>query len=212
MLRSAARRPCYTRVVRGSAISLLVGMLGLASATSARADESIEPGTSTGARPTPNRVNLRLGNATSDSTGRPTICVDVRIWAGLGVESCGTGQGIIHDEPGQELAHFRATWSVLERATSAGTGRLRGGIGWAELQVGVDHPGFHFGDPDKTDRGSVAGPEAAVQAQWLVPLSAGVEVIASVTGGVAVFADADKLITPQNNVQPFASFELGLGW
>jgi hypothetical protein len=180
----------------------------------AHADEptEVEPGTTHAGAPTPNRVNLRLGNATSDSTGRPVICLDVRIWAGLGVESCGTGQGIIHDQAGSELAHFRATWSVYERATSSGTGRLRGGIGFAELQVGVDHPGFHFGEPNPVERGSVAGPEASVQGQWLVPLGKGVEAVASVTAGLALFANADKLVTPQSNVQPFASFELGLGW
>jgi hypothetical protein len=196
--------------VRVPALSLVL----LLAPTIAHADEptEIEPGTTNAGAPTPNRVNLRLGNATSDSTGRPTICVDVRIWAGLGVESCGTGQGVIHDQPGTELAHFRATWSVYERATRAGTGRVRGGIGWAELQVGVDHPGFHFGEPDQVDRGSVAGPEAALQGQWLVPLGKGIEAVASITAGLAVFADADKLVTPQNNVQPFASFELGLGW
>lgn len=173
--------------------------------------EATEPGTAT-IPPTPNRLNLRLGNATSDSTGRPTICVDVRVWAGLGVESCGTGQGIIHDQDGKEMAHFRATWSILERGTEHGTGRLRGGIGWAELQVGEDHPGFHFGDPDPTDRGSVAGPEAALQGQWLVPLGKGVEAIASFTAGLAIFSDAEKLVVPQQNVQPFASVEVGVGW
>jgi hypothetical protein len=171
-----------------------------------------EPGTTHPTAPTPNRINLRLGNSTSDSTGRPVICLDVRIWSGLGVESCGTGQGVIHDEVGTELAHFRATWSIIERGTSSGTGRLRGGLGWSELQVGVDHPGFHFGEPDPTERGSVAGPEAALQGQFLVPLAKGVEAIASVTAGLAIFSDADKLVVPQSNVQPFASFELGVGW
>ena len=174
-------------------------------------EEATEPGTATHA-PTPNRLNLRLGNATSDSTGRPTICVDVRVWAGLGVESCGTGQGIIHSEDGKEMAHFRATWSILERGTANGTGRLRAGLGWAELQVGEDFPGFHFGDPDPTSRGSVAGPEAALQGQWLVPLGKGVEAVASFTAGLAIFSEADKLIVPQQNVQPFASVEVGVGW
>ena len=197
---------CYTLDVRWLAIGLIfVG--GAASA-----DEATEPGATSDAKPTPNRVNLRLGNATSDSTGRPTICVDVRVWRGLGVESCGTGQGVIHDEPGHELAHFRATWSLMERAFTAGTARLRAGAGFAELQVGVDHPGFHFGDPDKQERGSVAGPEGAVQGQFLVPLGKGIEAIASFTAGVAVFANADKLIQPQSNVQPFVSAEIGVGW
>jgi hypothetical protein len=174
--------------------------------------EASEPGTSNAAAPAMNRFNVRLGNATSDSTGRPTICVDVRVVRGFGAESCGTGQGVIHDQPGTELAHFRGTWSFVETTTSSGTGRLRGGLGWAELQVGVDHPGFHFGSPDAADRGSVAGPEGSVQAQWLVPLGKGVEAIASLTAGVAVFAKANELIVPQSNVQPFVSGEIGVGW
>ncbi len=190
-------------------------LAGVAPMSVAHADdgysESLEPGTVTNT-PTENRVNLRLGGSTTDSTGRPTICVDVRIWRGLGVESCGTGQGVIHDEPGEEMAHFRANWSVFERAFNTTTARVRGGIGFAELQVGVDHPGFKFGQPDRVDRGSVAGPEAAVQGQLLIPLGKGVEAVASFTAGVAVFANADQLIVPQNNTQPFASVELGLGW
>jgi hypothetical protein len=177
----------------------------------ARADrESLDPDT-TRARPSTNRINLRVGNATTDSTGRPAICLDVAIVRGFGVESCGTGQGVIHDQQGSELAHFRATFAFLSRTTSTGTGRLRAGVGWAELQVGVDRAGFRFGKPD-VDRGSVAGPEAALQGQWLVPLGKGVEAIASFTAGAAVFANATELIIPKSNVQPFASVEIGVGW
>lgn len=181
----------------------------------ARADgEAMQPGSGSGdqAGSTSNRINIRVGTATSDSTNRPTICLDVRIAAGFGAESCGTGQGIIHDQPGTELAHFRGTWSFFSRRMTTGTARLRGGIGWAELQVGVDHPGFHFGAPDPTEKGSVAGPDGSLQAQYLVPLGKGVEAIASLTAGVAVFAKADQLIIPQSNVQPYVSGEIGFGW
>ena len=198
------------RIVVGAVVALLVP-LGPALAHADEPTET-EPGTTNAGAPTPNRINLRLGNATSDSTGRPVICVDVRIWAGLGVESCGTGQGVIHDQPGTELAHFRGTFAFLSKRTSTGTAKLRGGIGFAELQVGVDHPGFHFGEPDSVERGSVAGPEAVVQAQYLVPLGKGIEAIASLTAGVAVFANADKLVAPQSNTQPFVSGEIGFGW
>jgi len=163
-------------------------------------------------RPASNRLNMRLGGATSDDTGRPTICLDVRIFAGFGVESCGTGQAIIHNEAGREMAHFRGTWTFLETTTSRGVGKLRAGAGFAELQVGQDHPGFKFGEPDKVDRGSVAGPEAMLQAQWLVPLAKGVEAVTSLTAGFAVFSEADKLVIPQDAVQPFVSFEIGVGW
>jgi len=189
---------------------LALALAVLALPVSTRADEALEPGTASAAA-TSNRINLRLGGATTDSTGHPTICVDVRIVAGVGVESCGTGEGILYDGGGVEMAHFRGTFSFLERATERGTGRLRGGVGWAELQVGVDHPGFRFGSPDG-ERGSVAGPEAAMQGQWLVPLKGGVEAVISMTVGAAYFASAHELITPRDRLQPFASFEVGLGW
>src|SRR5438045_6216497 len=151
---------------------LVLALLALAVPAVAHADgEAMQPGSGSGdsAGSTSNRINIRVGTATSDSTNRPTICLDVRIAGGFGAESCGTGQGIIHDQPGTELAHFRGTWSFFSRHTTTGTARLRGGVGWAELQVGVDHPGFHFGSPDPTEKGSVAGPDGSLQAQCLVP-------------------------------------------
>jgi hypothetical protein len=181
-------------------------------AVPACAEESAEPGAGGGANPSTNRINLRIGGASSDSNGRPTICLDVRIVAGFAVESCGTGQAIIHNEAGREMAHFRGTWTLLTRHTGRGTGKLRAGAGFAELQVGVDHPCFSFGSPDRIDRGSVAGPEAVVQGQWLIPLGRGVEAIASLTAGAAAFAKAGELIVPQRTVQPFVALELGLGW
>lgn len=177
----------------------------------ARADEAEEPGGRT-VRPTGNRINLRAGTATTDSVGRPTICLDVRVVGRIGIEACGTGQGVLHDEAGGEMAHFRATWTLVERVTARGVGKLRAGAGFAELQVGEDHPGFRFGAPDRIDRGSVAGPEAALQGQWLVPLASGLEAVASLTAGVAAFAGADELVEPRRAVQPFVSLELGVGW
>jgi len=173
--------------------------------------ESTEPGAGERAPPVTNRINLRVGAATSDRNGRPTICMDARIFRGFGVESCGTGQAILHNDPGREMAHFRGTWTLLTRYTDRGTAKLRAGAGFAELQVGVDNLGFRFGSPD-ADRGSISGPEAVVQGQWLLPLARGVEAIASLTAGAAAFASADELATPQRTVQPFVSFELGLGW
>jgi hypothetical protein len=195
---------------RASAV-LVVAFAALGDRAYAQAPPDDGSGAAETTAPVANRFNLRLGSATTDSTGRPTICLDVHLAAGFGVESCGTGQGILHDETGAELAHFRATYAIFSRGTPSGTGRIRGGIGWAELQLGVDHAGFRFNTPD-IERGSVAGPEAALQGQWLVPLAKGVEAIASVTAGAAVFANADQLVVPKSNVQPFVSFELGLGW
>jgi hypothetical protein len=184
----------------------------LAAGTARAEGESAEPGAGERATPATNRINLRVGAATSDRNGRPTICLDARVFRGFGLESCGTGQAVLHDDPGREMAHFRGTWTLLTRHTDRGTGKLRAGAGFAELQVGVDHPGFTVGSPDAADRGSISGPEAVVQGQWLVPLGRGVEAIASLTAGAAAFANADELVVPQRAVQPFVSFELGLGW
>jgi hypothetical protein len=158
-----------------------------------------------------NRVNLRVGAATTDDNGRPTICVDVRIAWRIGVEGCGTGQAVLHDEAGLEMAHFRATYSILERPVWKGTGLVRGGLGFAEMQVGVDHPGFQFGSPD-ADRGSVAGPEASLSGQLLLPIYKGFDFVLTGTAGLAYFSHADELIRTKSDLQSFVSVEAGIGW
>lgn len=161
--------------------------------------------------PIKNRFNLRIGGASTDDTGFPTICLDVAIARGFGVESCGTGQAILHNEPGNEMAHFRVHYSLLSGSLWKGTLHARGGLGFAEMQVGIDNPGFQFGSPDQ-DRGSVAGPEASFSAQWLAPLYKGVDFVVTGTAGLAYFARANELVTSRSDVQGFASIEAGLGW
>lgn len=178
----------------------------------ASAEEAAEPGGGgSNDKPVENRLSLRLGGATTDTVGRPTICADVRIVSGFSVEACGTGAQLLHDEPGREMAHFRANYSFLEGALPRGRGLLRGGLGFAELQVGEDDAGFDFEGP-AGKRGSVSGPEASISAQWLLPIAGDFEMIANATAGAAVFRNADQLIEPQDAVQPFVSFELGIGW
>lgn len=161
--------------------------------------------------PISNRLNLRVGMASTDDNGRPTICLDVKIAYRFGIETCGTGQAVLHDDPGTEMAHFRATYAFLERALWKGTLHARGGLGFAEMQVGIDHPGFQFGSPD-ADRGSVAGPEAALSAQWLLPLYKGFEFVVTGTAGLAYFAGANELVSTRSDVQSFVSIEAGVGW
>lgn len=158
-----------------------------------------------------NRVNLRAGVASTDTNGKPTICVDVRLVSNLGLETCGTGGGVLHDAEGTDMAHFRATYGFLHRPVGKMTAQLRGGLGFAELQVGLDRPGFAFGGPDR-DRGAVAGPEASVSGQLLAPVVSGIDFVLTGTAGVAVFRRADELVVPKGNVQPFISIEAGFGW
>lgn len=179
----------------------------------ARAEEELAPGSGTAgsSKPIENRLSLRLGGATTDTVGRPTICADVRVVATWSIEACGTGAQLLHDEPGREMAHFRANYGFLEGALPRGRGRLRAGLGFAEMQVGEDDAGFDFDGPSGK-LGSVSGPEASLSAQWVLPVAGDFEMIANATAGAAVFRNADKLIEPQGAVQGFVSFELGIGW
>lgn len=203
---------CHSRAVtRAAALAALAAAAVQAAAGHAHADEPID-GEAAGERaPVENRINLRIGRASTDLNGRPTICMDVRVIGGFGIESCGTGQALLHNDAAQEMSHYRVNYAFASRPLWKGTLNARGGIGFAELQVGVDHPGFKFGDPD-ADRGSVAGPETALSAQWLLPMYKGLDFVVTATGGVAYFAGADQLITTKSNMQAFASFEAGIGW
>jgi hypothetical protein len=160
---------------------------------------------------TGNRVNLRVGGASSDTTGVPTICMEVRAVSRLSVEGCGTGSGFLHSQSGGEMAHFRAKWQVLGRMAGGGELRLHGGVGFAELQLDADRPGFDFGSP-RGSRIETAGPEGSLSLSWLRPMGAGWELIANTTGGLAWFPHAGELAAPQERAQPFVSFELGVGW
>ena len=180
----------------------------------AHADDPTDDGSGKAASDHPpihNRLNFRVGFASSDLNGRPTICLDVNIAFGFGVESCGTGQQLIHNDPGQEMSHYRINYTAVERSLWKGTLHARGGLGFSEMQVGHDNPGFVFGSPD-ADRGSVSGPEAAISAQWLAPLYKGFDFVVTGTAGLAYFAHASELATTKSELQSFASIEAGIGW
>lgn len=161
--------------------------------------------------PIENRVNVRLGKSSADTDGRPSICVDVRVYWRFGVETCGTGQAIIHNDPGQEMMHIRANYTIADRSLWKGTLNARGGIGFAELQIGPDDPGFSFNHA-ATNGNSTAGPEAAFSAQWLLPLYKKIDFVMTATAGVAYFAGAPDLSASKTEMQGFASLEAGIGW
>jgi hypothetical protein len=172
-----------------------------------------DPGEDADARAarTENRINLRVGAASTDTTGMPVICMEVRAVALLAVEGCGTGSGFLHSRSGREMAHFRAKWQALGRVVGGGKLRLHGGLGFAELQLDADQPGFDFGAPQGS-RIETAGPEGSLSLSWLRPMRAGWELVANATGGMAWLPHADELAAPQARAQPFVSLEIGVGW
>ncbi|MBK9030125.1 MAG: hypothetical protein IPL61_02100 [Myxococcales bacterium] len=159
----------------------------------------------------PYRLNLRIGGASTDRNGMPTVCGEVRVWGGLGVESCGTGAQAWHDRGGTEMMHVRSTFEVARVAAGGGRLGLRAGVGFAELSVAPDQLGFQFGDPDATGA-SAAGPEASISAQWTRALAGEVEALATFTIGGAYLDGAPQLVLPRERLQPFASLEVGVGW
>ena len=191
-------------------IGTVVAVLVVVAPAAATADDALAP-TAAPRFDVPTRISLRIGGATSDDVGMPVVCVDVRLVAGLGVESCGTGAELWQHQDGRQMAHLRATWLLHEGALLGGRGRMRPGLGLAELQVGADTPGLDFGTPTG-DRVAVAGPEATLQGQYVLPLGRGLEALATATLGAAWFAHAGELIAPQRTTQPFASIEIGVGW
>lgn len=187
----------------------LVALTGVA-----RADEPTDDGGTgdpSNHAPIFNRLNFRVGMASSDLNGHPTLCLDVNIAFGFGVETCGTGAQVLHNDPGQEMSHYRINYTVLEKNLWKGTLHARGGLGFSEMQVGQDDPGFVFGGTNR-DRGSTSGPEAALSAQWLLPMYKGFDFVVTGTAGLAYFAHAEDLASTKSDVQGFASIEAGIGW
>ncbi len=154
-------------------------------------------------------LNLRVGAASTDANGRPTLCLEAAPPWILSVEGCGTGQGFLHDEAGRELAHFRAKLAFDLGESEGEALRLRVGLGFAELQIGDDDPGFVFSRADPVE---TAGPEAPLSLQGLLALGRGFELVANLVAGLALLPRAGTLRVPQSEWQPFAGIEVGAGF
>ena len=158
---------------------------------------------------TENRINLRLGMSSADQSQRPTICMEVRLVSHLSLEGCGTGNGLLHHSDGAELAHYRFKWALAKNVLYGGLARAQLGVGFAELQLAADDPGFVI----RPDGGvEASGPEAAATFQWLRPMGKGWEFIVNANAGLAWVPGAGDLVVPQNTVQPFFGLEIGAGW
>lgn len=199
--------------MRGQALACTIVLETLLAAGRARAEPadrgSADP-VAVASTPSP-RLNFRAGFASSDA-GRPTMCLEVVALWHASVEGCGTGSGFLYASTGREIAHFRLNMPIARRAAFGGALALRGGAGFAELEVGPDAPGFQFGDPSSGDRGAVAGPDGSISTQWLRPLSGRFQLVTTATVGLAWFAGADRLVVPQGHFQPYASVEVGMAW
>jgi len=156
-------------------------------------------------------VNFRGGLSSASDSSRPTMCLEVSPWGPLSMEACGTGAGFLHSDPGSEIAHFRTKWTAAAWKLESSNLKLQPGLGFAELQLMADDPGFQFGS---SAAGGIetAGPEASLSLQWHHHLFSGFELVADFNLGVGWFQHAPELLVPQNEIQPFVDLTIGLGW
>ncbi len=163
--------------------------------------------------PPRNWLNLRggFGAQPVDAVGaRPQICAEVSPLDFLGVEACGTGAGFLF-ESGSELAHFRGKLRLTSLPTEVGHFSPHLALGFAELQVGDDGPGFDFFGTGATGV-ETAGPEAGASVRWAYPLPYDFEVLADATVGLAWLPYAPQLSTSMSPWQPSATVTVGVGW
>lgn len=153
--------------------------------------------------------NLTLGLSTAGSG--TAICGELSPWHRIGIQACGNGAGFLHQQDQPEIAHFLAKAGLGRWRLHKGELEARAGLGFAELQLGADEPGFDF-DGVGAQGHSTSGPETAASLRGLWPMAAGFEVVAEVSGYLAWFRHAGTLVRPQARWQPSATFSLGVGF
>lgn len=179
----------------------------LGCAGTARADSVV----TFGEEPPRNYTNLRIGAATSDPEGHPSLCLEASPLSFLSLEGCGTGSGMLHHSTASELAHFRTKWRLARVKTGRGWFLPHLGVGFAELQVGDDDPGFDFEGSGREGR-ETAGGEAGLGLKYLVAMPRGTEFIAEAGVSAAYLPHAPDLARPADPWQVTASFTAGFGF
>ena len=190
---------------------LLVALFALLAAD-ARAERSItEQGEAEGEQEIRNFANLRGGMNTFNPVNRPEVCLDVAPTSVFSLESCGTGNGIWHNDPSPQLTHFRGKMRLGAYKAKPFLFQTYGHLGFAELQEGVDDPGFQFFSAGDR-RVETAGPELGLSGRALYPISGAGELIAELSMSVAYLPHAGEMVTPRARTQPSLSLTLGVGF
>lgn len=158
-----------------------------------------------------NYGNFRTGYSSGTMNGRPDLCLELAPVAFVSIEGCGTGSGFLHNDPEPELAHFAAKLRIASVRTRIGWVEPQVGLGFAELQVGKDDPGFQFGGvgPNGVE---TAGAELSLAARLLIPVGRGFEVIADLRLSLAYLPYAPDLVVPKDSLLPSIGASVGVGF
>ncbi len=155
-------------------------------------------------------VDVRGGFSTTNADGIPEVCFEGSPLSFLTLESCGTGAGLWRDDQGRQMMHVRVELQPYRFVLGGVALDPQLGLGFAEMQIGEDEPGFRFDDANgKMDS---SGPELTLSLNAKIPMQLDLELVAELTSGIAYFPSAPDLAAPQEELQPFTSLSVGLGF
>jgi hypothetical protein len=158
--------------------------------------------------------DLRLGMngiLQADEQVRPDLCAEVSPMRRISVEACGNGSGVLHQNDGPDMAHFRLRGAPIVFGDGAMDGRVLVGAGFTEVQRASDQPGFRFGEANETAV-EAAGPEVSVGLKgrfWVTPHS---HIAVDVVAGSAYIPGAPSVMGWESPVVPFVSLSTGMGF
>ena len=156
-------------------------------------------------------VELRGGLEGAHQWAVPVVCGQVTPLRFLAVEACGTGSGLFHNPDIPEQSHYRVEGLIPLRSSGTMELTLQPGVGFSEVQTGIDQPGFRFGREVAPGQNEAAGVEAAVGLSgrsWVAPR---MYVTADVTAGSAYAPAAPEAVGSRSGWLPFALLTVGLG-
>ena len=192
---------------------MLASLTLLAAMGSSPATEHREfKGQRQGTQRSPLRGSVRVGANQDRSGSRQEICLALSPFRRWSLETCGTGAGFLAPaSPNPDLAHFRLRHDAWRRDLRSGWLVAGWQLGFAELEIGDDDPGFYFGSVGPRAL-ETAGPSLGASLRWTHPLRNHLFVFGELNGNMAYFHHAPALLRPQSPWFPSLSVSIGLGF
>lgn len=197
-----------TRRLAGASalVAVLLGALPRASATGNETTVEGRRDEGDRVRP-PHFIDLRIGSTASLQS---VVCGQLS-YGVVSVEGCGTGANLWNDDPVDEVSHYRLQVALAAFRTPIGWVSPRVGAGFAEMQIGLDSPGFAFTSVDALGT-ATAGPEASAGLQSLYRLGAGFELVIDLSLSAGWFPHAPELKQPRDVWQLGGMLSTGIGF
>ncbi len=171
-----------------------------------------DSGTTDAKPPKPPRTYASMSVGGSTGSRGAILCAEVAPLSFLSISGCGNGSGFLHHDDAPDLSHWRINGTVYSFKTGALWLQPRVQLGFAEVQVGQDTPGFDFTSTNEAAT-STSGIESGASLRALWPIrQSGFEVIGEVGFSVGYFPHAEALVRPQSTWIPSGSLTVGVGF